>query len=262
MGAIFEVYDARTGNLVDRIQSNERGMAVSKPLPLGRYYAQEVQAPAFYKINPQPIHFDIEFDTQIVRAVFPNFSANVGVNITKTGPREVMQGHNINYDVRNVRNESTILLSDFFWRDILPTNAVRADKLVTGTYNVQLRYKVMGKTNKGNEIVIADNLVTTRNNVVELKPAHLGLASDEWLIEFSLHFGQVPAGFTMVETAKVFVDVLPRGMANLPNGMMFVNKVDAGGKIPGSNEWAINNATSASTVYNPNTSNRIPQSGW
>ena len=171
-----------------------------------------------------------------------------------------MQSHNINYDVKDIRNESTIPLADFFWRDILPTNAVRADKLVT--YNMQLRYKVMGKTNKGNEIVIADNLVTTKNNVVELKPAHLGLASDEWLVEFSLHFGQVPAGFTMLEMAKVFVDVIPRTMGHLPNGMMFVNKVDVGGKIPGSNEWILNNATSGSTVYNPNIPRKIPQSGW
>jgi hypothetical protein len=34
-GAIFEIYCARTGNIVDRIMSNERGMAISRPLPLG-----------------------------------------------------------------------------------------------------------------------------------------------------------------------------------------------------------------------------------
>ena len=35
-GAIFEIYD-KANNLVDTIRSNSRGLAVSKPLPLGRY---------------------------------------------------------------------------------------------------------------------------------------------------------------------------------------------------------------------------------
>jgi len=33
-GAVFEIFEARTGNLVDRIMSNDRGMAVSRPLPI------------------------------------------------------------------------------------------------------------------------------------------------------------------------------------------------------------------------------------
>ena len=45
-------------------------------------------------------------------------------------------------------------------------------------------------------------------NVVELRPAHLGLAADEYIIEIILFFGQVPAGFTSVERPRIFVDVL------------------------------------------------------
>ena len=48
---------------------------------------------------------------------------------------------------------------------------------------------------------MADNLSTTSNNVVELRPVHLGLAADEYLTEFTVHFGQVPAGFTAVDKA-------------------------------------------------------------
>ena len=36
-GTVFEVYHARTGNLVDTIRTDKNGVAVSKPLPLGRY---------------------------------------------------------------------------------------------------------------------------------------------------------------------------------------------------------------------------------
>ena len=261
-GAIFEIYSYRTGNIVDRFISDHRGMAVSKPLPIGRYYAVEVQAPPFYKINPVPIDFDIEFDRQIVKVIFPNFSANLGVTIDKTGPKETMQGHNIFYDIKTVRNDSTVSLGDFFWRDILPVNAVRADKLVTGTFNVSLRYKVLGKTNKGNEIVIADNLSATRNNVIELKPVHLGLAGDEYITEFTVYFGQVPAGFTAVDKPRVYVDVLSEAHALLPNGMMFANKADIGGRVVGSEEFVISNSTVASVIYSPIKNRKIPQSGW
>jgi len=258
-GAIFEIFEARTGNLVDRIVSNERGMAVSRPLPLGRYIAREVAAPAFYMINPQEIHFEIEHENQIVRVTFPNFSANVGVTIRKTGPREAMQGHNIVYEIPVIRNDSSIPLADFFWRDVLPTNAVRADRLVTGTFNHALRYRVLATTNRGNEIVVADNLSTLVNNVIELRPVHLGLAADEFITEIIVFFGQVPAGFSSVERPRIFVDVLSDRQTLLPDGMMFANKVDVGGRIPGTDEWVIGNSTVATTIFNPR---RIPQSGW
>jgi len=258
-GAIFEIYSQRTGNLVDRIISDHRGMAVSRPLPLGRYFAVEVAAPDFYSINPQEIPFEIEFEGQIVRTMFPNFSSNLGVTIRKTGPAEVMQGHNIMYEIPIVRNDSTVPLADFFWRDILPTEAVRADRLITGTYNHALRYRVIATTNRGNEIVVADNLSTLTNNVIELRPVHLGLASNEYIVDFTLFFGQVPAGFSSVERPQIFVDVLPEAQAFLPNGMMFANKVDVGGREVGTSTWVIGNSTTASTIFQPRS---MPRSGW
>jgi len=262
-GAIFEIFEARTGNLVDRIVSNDRGMAVSRPLPLGRYIAREVAAPAFYMINPQEIYFEIEHENQIVRVTFPNFSANMGVTIRKTGPREAMQGDNIMYEIPTVRNDSSTPLADFFWRDILPVNAVRADRLVTGTYNHALRYRVIATTNRGNTIVVADNLSSLVNNVIELRPVHLGLGANEFIVDITLFFGQVPAGFSSVERPRIYVDVLPQGHTFLPDGMMFANKVDVGGRIPGTEEWVISNDTTATTIFNPNRPpERFPQSGW
>ena len=240
--------------------SNERGMAVSRPLPIGRYIAREVAAPAFYAINPQEIPFEIKFEGQIIRVTFPNFSANMGVTIRKVGPLETMQGHNIFYDITTVRNDSTVPLADFFWRDILPTNAVRADKLVTGTYNHALRYRILATTNRGNELVVADNLSTLSNNVVQLRPVHLGLAADEYLTDITLFFGQVPAGFTAVERPRIYVDVLSERQTVLPDGMMFANKVDVGGRVVGSSEWVIGNSTAATTLFAPSRS--LPRSGW
>ena len=259
-GAIFEVFEARTGNIVDRFVSANNGMAVSSPLPIGRYIIRQVQAPAFYKINPNEMHVEIEFETQIIRMTYPNFSANMAVTIRVTGPQMVSQGQPVVYEVMQMMNESTEALGDFYWRATLPVEAIRAERLVTGTYNQNLRYRVLGITNTGRDIVIADNLSTTRNNVVELAPVHLGLAANEYIVDFILHFGQVPAGFMAIENPKIFGNVLPRAAVILPPNMMFALLLDVGGRVVGTDEWVLGNNTTAATVQGGN--ERIPQSGW
>ena len=56
------------------------------------------------------------------------------------------------------------------------------------------------------------------------------------------------------------MDVLSQNQAMLPDGMMFANRVDIGGRVVGSTEWVIGNATVASTLFVP--AGRLPQSGW
>lgn len=254
--AIFEVYDWKTGNIVDRFITGGDGRGVSKALPLGRYTVKEVQAPSFYTLNNESIDVTIEFATQIVKLEFTNSSANTGVTINKSGPYEVMANQEIVYEVKNVRNESTIPLGSFYWRDVLPTNVMRATKVMTGTFNQSLRYKVVGTTNKGNYIVIADNMSTTTNNVIGLTSVELGLAQDEYLVNFGFHFGQVNAGFTMVESAKVYGMMLNNG---LPNGTQFANRVDVGGTT--GNEWVVGNSTWVTTIFRY-TNSTLPKTGW
>jgi hypothetical protein len=123
-----------------------------------------------------------------------------------------------------------------------------------------LRYTITARTNRGHDIVVADNLSTTRNNVIEMRPVHLGLAADEYIVEFTVSFGQVPAGFTAVERPRLHVDVLSERQALLPDGMMFAMKVDVGGQVPGSTEWVIGNDTWATTLFSPR--RPLPRSGF
>ena len=144
---------------------------------------------------------------------------------------------------------------------LIPTEAIRATRLVTGTFNHELRYRIIGTTNTGREIIISDQLSTTRNNVVDLHPADLGFARNEHLVDFTVIFGQVPAGFREVEQPRVFFDVLPTSHTQLPNDMIFVNRVDIGGRT--GEEWIISNDTWRTTIFRPSTgSGRIPQSGF
>jgi hypothetical protein len=98
-----------------------------------------------------------------------------------------MTNQEIKYDIKTVRNDSSVALTDFFWRDVLPVDAMRVEKIVTGTYNQSVKYKITGTTNKGNNIIIADNLQTTKNNVIGCTNAELGLANDEFLTSFTLY---------------------------------------------------------------------------
>lgn len=255
-GAIFEIYNYKTGNVVDRIETDYYGVANSKPLPLGRYIIKEVQAPAYYKINPEEIDVTIEFATQIVSLTVEDYSANISAEIDKFGPYEVMPGQSAIYTIKNVRNSSTVPLTDFYWRDVIPTSAGTLDKIVTGTYNLQGRYKVVATTSYGNTIVLADNLDTAKNNVIQCAAAAVGLNSGEYITSFSLMFGTVQPGFTQVQEAKVYLTVKN---SNLPNGYVFANKADVGGKY--GEEWATSNATWTTTVYNP-AAVKLPKTGW
>ncbi|MCQ4787983.1 SpaA isopeptide-forming pilin-related protein, partial [Flavonifractor plautii] len=71
-GTEFEIYNARTGNLVDTVETDKNGVASSRPLPLGRYKIVESKAADFYGLDKTPIEVEIEFEGQIVKAAMTN----------------------------------------------------------------------------------------------------------------------------------------------------------------------------------------------
>jgi uncharacterized repeat protein (TIGR01451 family) len=253
-GAVFEIYNYKSGNLVDRFVSGTDGRAVSKPLPIGRYIVKEVQAPQWYRLSTEAMDIEVEFAAQIIKRDFLNFSANTGVTIKKTGNYEAMPGDTIRYDIKELQNTSSVPLTDFFWRDVLPTDAVRLNKIVTGTFNQSLKYKVLITTNKGDQRVIADNLSTTVNNTIDCRNAALGLANDEYVTSFTFVFGTVKAGFAKVLAPQVYVTV----NKNLPNGYEFANKADAGGKYNG--EFVIGGSTWVTKIYAQ--PQKLPRTGY
>lgn len=149
---------------------------------------------------------ELEFEGQIVKAAMTNKSLYTNVSIKKVGYTEVMPGQSIRYDFSGIANNSTTALTSFYWRDTLPSNAVRLDKIITGTYNAPGNYKIVYKTNlsNGNYRTLADNLSTQRNYVLDASPAALGLAANEYVTEFMVFFGVVPANFRQLEASTVY----------------------------------------------------------
>ncbi|MCL2840320.1 MAG: prealbumin-like fold domain-containing protein [Defluviitaleaceae bacterium] len=234
--------------------TDHRGVGVSRPLSLGRYLIEEIVSPAFYIRSDQVLDVTIEHSGQIIRQTFYNEPANVGVEVRKIGPAEVMAGQPIIWDITTIANASSISLSDFYVRDILPAHVVRLDRVFTGTFNQQLRYSVMFRTNTNDQWRVAyDNLLSTTNNALVMSPAALSLASGEFVTEIMFQFGTVRAGFRNVENPRLEGTVLD----GLPDGYEFANRIDIGGRT--GSEWVIGNSVWTTRIFRP--AGRHPRTG-
>lgn len=255
-GAKFEIYD-RANNLFDTIVTDKNGIAVSKTLPIGRYIIREIAAPAYYSGTSEEIEAEIEFSGQIVRLEVYNQSVYTNVSITKRGYTEVVPGQSIKYEFKNIGNNSTVGLDSFYLRDTLPTDAARIDKIITGTWNQRLSYKITYKTNTNNDYrTLSDNLSTSKTYTIDASSAALGLASNEYVTEVMFSFGHVPAGFQQVETPYIYCNVLN----GLPNNYQFANKADVGGLKDG--QWIMANDRWVTKVYSNTVPPTLPRTGY
>ena len=253
-GAVFEIYD-KAGNVVDTIKSDRNGRAVSKTLPLSRYTIREIKAPANYSINPTVMTAYLEFSGQIVTFDVQNTSVSTGVSIKKTGPVQAVPGQPIRYVFSQIKNSSNVALDSFYWRDQLPAQ-VTLSKIVTGSYNQPLSYKVVYKTNlSGDYRTLADNLSTSKVYVLDARPAVLGLAANERVTEVMFVFGIVPAGFAQVETPYIYATA----RSGLANNASVVNVADVGGLYNG--QWIQAVSRWLTTVYTKTTV-KLPKTGY
>lgn len=255
-GAVFEIYN-KANALVDTIESDSRGLAVSKPLPLGRYIVKEVSSPQYYSVRDEEVTVYLEHEGQIVQIEFLNESVYTNVSIGKSGYTEVVPGQEIRYTFKDIGNNSTVPLDSFYWRDTLPTDAVRLDKIITGTYSARLNYKVVFQTNLSNtQRVLADNLNTLQNYTLDASPAALGLASNEYVTQVTFLFGRVPGGFRQVETPYIYCDVL----SSLPHEYRFSNKCDVGGMWQ--NQWIQATDRWVTIIYRGGPVPTLPRTGY
>ena len=252
-GAVFEIAD-KAGNVVDTIRSNSRGLAISKQLPLSRYFIREVKAPEHYGISEKELTVYLEYEGQIARLEVEDKSLTTGVSITKTGPKEIMANQPVRYAFSNIANTSNVSLSNFYWRDTLPAQ-VRLEKVVTGNYNFPGTYKIVYRVNGGDYRTLADNLSTSKNYTLAASSVALGLASNERVTEIMFVFGQAPAGFSQVEAPYLHC----KAVAGLSAGS-FVNVADAGGTYNGTwvqavSRWVI-------SVYGKPVVPKLPRTGY
>ncbi len=226
-GAVFEIYNKK-GKLVDRITTDENGKAVTKKLPIGEYTGKEVTAPKFFLLNDQIFSFKIKKQDQTIKVTIQDDSKKPEVEIEKRGNVEAMPGQEMSYTLSDIRNNSNCSLDNFYFEDVLPTDAVRISEIHTGTFNEILTYRITYRTNMtGSYRVLADNLSTQVNH--DISCAVPGLAANEYITAIRFEFGTVQEGFANERNPVLDVNVLP----DLPDGHRIQNSVTISGTCDG-----------------------------
>lgn len=226
-GAVFEIYNQK-GKLVDRITTDENGKAVTKKLPIGEYTGKEVTAPKFFLLNDQTFSFKIKKQDQTIKVTIQDDSKKPEVEIEKRGNVEAMPGQEMSYTLSNIRNNSNCSLDNFWFEDVLPTDAVRIAEIHTGTFNEILTYRITYRTNLSSSYrVLADNLSTQVNH--DISCTIPGLAANEYITAVRFEFGTVQKGFANEMNPVLDVNVLP----DLPDGYRIQNNVTISGTCDG-----------------------------
>ncbi|MCI9166462.1 MAG: hypothetical protein HFF64_10765 [Oscillospiraceae bacterium] len=253
-GAVYEISEARSGKVVDYITTDARGVAASKPLPLGRYKIVEVTAPAYWQVSGTVFDETLEYSGQIIKVSDYDKPSNLGVVITKRGNAEVLAGSSMRYDF-TVANTSNVPLENFYWHDRIPTDAARATIFTTGTYSARLNYRILYKTNYSTAYqVLASNLITSSNYSFSLNaiPTQAG----EYVTDVYLDFGKVPVGFQSTSNPTLTVTV----SGTAANGYQLVNRADVGGKYQGT--WQTAQATWITVIRKLTSNPTLPKTGY
>ena len=255
-GAVYEISEARSGKVVDYITTDARGVAASKPLPLGRYKIVEVTAPAYWQLSGKTFDETLEYSGQIIKVSDYDKPSNLGVVITKRGNAEVLTGSQMRYDF-TVANTSNVPLDNYYWHDRIPTDAARATVFTTGTYSARLNYRILYKTNySGTYQVLASNLITSSSYSFSLNA--IPMQAGEYVTDIYCDFGKVPVGFQSTSNPTLTVAV----SGNAANGYQLVNRADAGGKYQGT--WQTAQGSCVTVIRRLTTPSvpKLPKTGY
>ena len=213
---VFEIYNSED-KLVDTITTDENGKAVTKELLKGCYKIKEKSSAKYYLLNTNIYNAEIVRDQEIVNVDITNDNVKIDVEIQKNGFIETQSKDSIYYNFKNIKNKSNVPLDNFTWRDTLPTQALRVNRIYTGTWNEDLEYSVWYKTNKNDYKMLVDGLSTQVNNEVSFND--IELQEDEFITEYEFRFGTVKVGFSEIESPILYCDMLD----DLGNGFVFTN---------------------------------------
>lgn len=249
----FEIYDEE-GNLVNVITTDSKGIAITERLKCGKYTILERKSGEFYKLNTTPYKVEIKENMQVINVDITNESDKPSVDIEKTGIIQTTANEEIRYDF-HIKNTGNVALSNFVWYDYLPTDYVKMEKLITGTYNQDLNYNIYYKTNLNDYKLLKENLNTQVNNYIDF--SNINLAEGEIITEFKADFGTVDIGFESVINPYIFVKV----HSDVKNEDSFTNKTRIEGNHKNYLVWDEDEHTT--TVYEKKINvKKLPRTGF
>ena len=224
-GAVFDIYDSEN-NIVDTVTTGEDGKAMTKLLVKGQYTVLEKSSGSiYYLLNENEYKVEIKEHKEIVPLTITNKSVEISVSVEKTGYIETQKNDTIKYDFSNIANNSNIYLDNFKWKDYLPTDYIRLNEIVTGTWDQDIIYSITYKTNLNNEErILAENLNSKENYKIDC--TNIGLQDGEYITEYCFNFGRVDIGFKEEIAPSIFCKVLD----TVENKDKFTNKTETFGE--------------------------------
>ena len=221
----FEIYDA-SGKIVDKITTNERGIAKSKDLEKGKYKIKEVETNKWYILDEKYYDIEIKNNKETIYLNLKNTSKNPDAEIIKNGPDEACVGEEITYNIK-VKNTGNVDLGDFIWEDEIPINYIKLSKIKLGTYNQEGKYNLYYKTNFSDEyILLLEDINTKKSDEIDLKNE---ISENEYITNIKLDFENVGSGFESEEDTLIFANV----NLNVKSGDVFENNVKLTAKFDG-----------------------------
>lgn len=206
-GAIFEI------ERIDGVETYKKQFTtdsygkIIKELKLGTYRLTELVSADYYQIGKEgaEYEFTLEYDGQKIVIKVENDNVVLETNVEKDGDTLGQGNEIINYQISNVHNSSSVRLNNFKIEDSLPQE-VRLQSITTGTFNEDLKYKVIYTTSKGTTKTIANDLSTQKDNTIDF--TNEKLANDEYITKFALVFESVKSNFKSTTDITVQAKVI------------------------------------------------------
>ena len=216
-GVKFEIYN-ENGKIVDTLQTDSEGIAISKDLEKGKYKIKEVETSKWYLLDENERNVEVTTNNQIITLTLENQPAKPDEEIVKTGPEKALAREEIEYRI-NIQNTGNVPLDNFIWEDEIPTDYIRVNKIYLGTFNQENSYNLYYKTNMKDEYILL--LEDVSSKTAEEIDFSKELTGDEYITNIKIDFGTVDIGFKTENEAIIKAKV----NSNVKRDDIFENKV-------------------------------------
>lgn len=225
-GAVYQILNQQ-GTVVATINGDSVGEAHSGALPLGTYYIRMTTAPTGFMVNDTQLTVNVTNTSDNKRVEYFVAAAYYNMTVNVTGQQTLWAGSTAKYAFTNITNNSSSVMQNFYIRMKVPTDAMRAVSVYTGSYSYNTYFNVEVKTTQRDWTVLASGCNSKSMYSYDLSAQGLGLASGEYVTDVRLVFPSVPANFKATMAPVLYTQVL----SGLQTGYQATVRAEVGGQV-------------------------------
>ncbi len=224
-GAVYTITDL-SGKIVGTMTGDANGEAHSGALPIGTYFIQQTTPPTGFQLNAAKLTVNVTSKNDNIRVEVYNRAAVYNMTVSAHGQSTAVAGGQTKYYFTNIKNASTSNMTNFYISIKIPTDAMRAVRFDTGTFNYQTYYNVEYKTNLNDWRVLAQGCNSKSNYNYDLSTRSLALGMGEYVTDVRMVFPTVISNFAQAMSPTLLCQVL----ATVPTGYQAQLRVEVGGQ--------------------------------